>query len=289
MGIPLRAIYKQYCTALSGIYPVEEARNLVFWLFEAFLECERKDLLLDRELPVIPREMEAALDKLKTGMPIQYVLGKAPFYGRTFQMNPAVLVPRSETEELVHLILANHSGKLKVLDLGTGSGCIAITLDLEWPDAQVQALDISPDALEMARHNAAVMDASVRFFHADMLDTNLPLEMVDIMVSNPPYVLEQEKGGMHQNVLAYEPHSALFVPDHEPLKFYMAITQLARRYLNPGGYLYVEINEAYGKEVSDLMSGTGMEEVRVYKDLMGKDRVVWGRKPSRSNAGSQPK
>ncbi|NHE56963.1 peptide chain release factor N(5)-glutamine methyltransferase [Cyclobacterium plantarum] len=289
MGIPLRDVYKQYCTALSGSYPVEEARNLVYWLFEAFLECERKDLLLDRELPFIPREMEAALDKLKAGMPIQYVLGKAPFYGRTFLMSPAVLVPRNETEELVHLILANHSGKLKVLDLGTGSGCIAITLDLEWSESQVQALDISPDAIEMARRNAAAMDASVSFFHADMLETELPLEMVDIMVSNPPYVLELEKGGMHQNVLAHEPHSALFVPDHDPLKFYRAIVRHARQYLNPGGYLYVEINEAYGKEVSDLMSGTGMEEVRVYQDLMGKDRVVWGRKPSCLNAGSHPK
>lgn len=289
MGISLKDIYKQYSIALSGSYPVEEAKNLVFWLFEAYLDCKRKDVLLDRELPFIPEEMEAALDKLIAGMPIQYVLGKAPFYGRTFQMSPAVLVPRNETEELVHLILANHSGKLKVLDLGTGSGCIAISLDLDWPDAQVLALDISPDALEMARKNAVAMESAVRFIQADMLGTDLPVEMVDIMVSNPPYVLEQEKRFIHRNVLAHEPHLALFVPDDDPLRFYRAIARQARKYLNPGGYLYVEINEAYGKEVADLMTASGMEEVQVYKDLMGKDRVVWGRKPSSSNAGSQPK
>ncbi|MFO7824194.1 MAG: peptide chain release factor N(5)-glutamine methyltransferase [Cyclobacterium sp.] len=289
MGLKLRDIYTRYTTSLSSIYPAEEAKSLVFWLFEVFLDCKRKDILMDRELSDIPREMEAALEKLTTGMPIQYVLGKAPFYGRSFQVSPAVLVPRNETEELVHLILANHSGKLKIVDLGTGSGCIAISLKLEWPEAQLLALDISADALVLARQNAAAMGASLGFIQADMLEDDLPLEKVDIMVSNPPYVLEKEKKFMHQNVLAHEPHLALFVPDHDPLRFYRDIVRHAGKYLNPGGYLYVEINEAYGAAVSELMSGNGMEAVKVYRDLQDKERVVWGRIPKISKPGSHPK
>jgi release factor glutamine methyltransferase len=161
--------------------------------------------------------------------------------------------------------------------LGTGSGCIAISLALEWVEASVTALDISDGALGIARKNASDLSAAVDFVKADMLSPSLPLGKVDILVSNPPYVLEQEKAFMKPNVLEHEPHLALFVPDKDPLKYYKALIRHAGNHLVKGGCLYVEINEKFGTEVAHLMEVNGLAEVQIYQDLQGKDRIVWGK------------
>lgn len=277
MAGTLKALYIQYKEALGDSYPAEEAENLVYWLMEAYLGVKKWDLRSQKVVEGIPPAMEQALEKLKSGLPIQYILGKAPFYGREFLVSPDVLIPRPETEELVHLILKNHSGKKQLLDLGTGSGCIAISLALDWSEASVTALDISNGALAIAQKNALDLSAIVDFVKADMLSHSLPLGKVDILVSNPPYVMEQEKAYMKPNVLEHEPHLALFVPDMDPLKYYKALIRHAGNHLVKGGYLYVEINEKFGTEVAYLMEVNGLAEVQVYRDLQGKDRIVWGK------------
>ena len=273
----LREVYKQYVSELSSLYPESEARMLVMWIFEDYLSVTRKDLLANLPLTVIPEGLEVAMGRLMAGEPVQYILGKAPFYGRYFKVGPGILIPRYETEELVQLILNNHKGKMKVLDLGTGSGCIAITLALEWVEAEVKAIDISDHALELAKVNASELKAKLSFAKADLLADVLDLGKYDIVVSNPPYVLENERSMMHPNVLDHEPSVALFVPDNDPLQFYKAIVFHAKSHLNPNGYLYVEINEAFGPEVKDLMQKEGFSGIQLYQDLNGKDRVVYGK------------
>lgn len=277
MAATLQTLRSQYQAALSDTYSSEEAENLVYWLMEAYLGVKKRDFISQKTVESIPPGMEQALKQLQSGLPIQYILEKAPFYGREFLVGPKVLIPRQETEELVHLILKNHSGKKQLLDLGTGSGCIAISLALEWSEASVTALDISDGALAIARKNASDLAATVDFVKADMLSDSLPLDKVDILVSNPPYVMDQEKAFMQRHVLDHEPHLALFVPDTDPLKYYKAIVRHAGNHLMAGGFLYVEINEKFGTEVAKLMEANDLHEVQVYQDLQGKDRVVWGK------------
>lgn len=277
MAATLQTLRSQYQAALSDTYSSEEAENLVYWLMEAYLGVKKRDFISQKTVESIPPGMEQALKQLQSGLPIQYILEKAPFYGREFLVGPEVLIPRQETEELVHLILKNHSGKKQLLDLGTGSGCIAISLALEWSEASVTALDISDGALAIARKNASDLVATVDFVKADMLSDSLPLGKVDILVSNPPYVMDQEKAFMQRHVLDHEPHLALFVPDTDPLKYYKAIVRHAGNHLMAGGFLYVEINEKFGTEVAKLMEANDLHEVQVYQDLQGKDRVVWGK------------
>lgn len=272
----LRDLYKTYVSQLSSLYSNAEARSLVMWLFEAYLSVNRKDILNNKTVPLIPETLENAMVKLMAGEPIQYLLAKAPFYGRDFRVGPGVLIPRNETEELVQLILQNHTGKMKVLDLGTGSGCIAISLALEWAEAEVSALDISEQALSIAKHNATKYAAKLNFIKADVLQKDLHLGQYDLMVSNPPYVLEKERALMQANVLKHEPELALFVPNEDPLRFYKAICQYAKESLRPNGFLYFEINEAFGPEVVSLMTSEGFGEVRLIRDINGKDRIVYG-------------
>ncbi|AEL25436.1 peptide chain release factor N(5)-glutamine methyltransferase [Cyclobacterium marinum] len=272
----LREIYKAYVNQLTSLYPDTEARSLVMWLFEAYLSVDRKDVLNNQPILQIPEALQNAMNKLMAGEPIQYILEKAPFYGREFRVGPGVLIPRNETEELVQLILQNHKGKMKVLDLGTGSGCIAITLALEWAEAEVSGLDISEQALAVANENAAKYAAKLNFIKADVLQKDLNLEKFDLMVSNPPYVLEKERTLMQANVLKHEPELALFVPDEDPLRFYKAICLHAKESLHPNGFLYFEINEAFGPEVVSMMNSEGFGEVRLVQDINGKDRIVYG-------------
>lgn len=272
----LRDIYKTYISRLSSLYPDAEARTMVMWLFEAYLSVDRKDVLNNNTIPLIPENLKNAMTQLMAGEPIQYILAKAPFYGREFKVGPGVLIPRNETEELVHLILKNHKGKMKVLDLGTGSGCIAISLALEWAEAQVSALDISVQALGIAKQNAAKYAANLNFIKADVLQKDLNLEKFDLMVSNPPYVLEKERVFMQANVLKHEPELALFVPNEDPLRFYKAIASHGKKVLNPNGFLYFEINEAFGTEVVALLKNEGFVNVQLIQDINGKDRIVFG-------------
>lgn len=214
--------------------------------------------------------------ELKEGKPLQYVLGETSFYNCTIKVNKDTLIPRPETEELVDLIIKENRGfRGSILDAGTGSGCIAIALAINLPGTRVMGFDISEGAISLARENAVLNNASVNFFTADMtnLDTG-SFRKTDIIVSNPPYVRESEKELMAGNVLNYEPHDALFVPDSEPLIYYNHILKLAKNILAEGGRVYFEINEAMGAEMRDLLSEHGFSGIVINRDLNGRERMI---------------
>jgi release factor glutamine methyltransferase len=223
--------------------------------------------------------VEKALERLKNHEPIQYVLGKTEFFGLPFGVNSSVLVPRPETEELVQWLLEeSYMPGMRILDVGTGSGCIAISIKKEWPEANVWGWDISTTALETANQNARLNQVDVHFEQQDILtlEWKAPVRF-HIIVSNPPYVRLLEKGQMDKNVLAYEPSTALFVPDNDALLFYRVIARFARKALEPGGLLFFEINQAFGAEVVGLLEGEGFREVVLRPDLSGRDRMIRAR------------
>lgn len=270
----IRQLFKDYSERLQALYAPQEAESLSLWLLEHFMGLRRMDILQDKQVEVNPA-MDEAMIKLEKGVPIQYITGSAPFYGRDFYVTPAVLIPRNETEELVHLILAENQGKsLRIMDVGTGSGCIPITLALEMDGPVVTALDVSGTALDVAAHNAAQHGATVNFIQCDVLREELPVNDLDVLVSNPPYVRESEKTSMHVNVLDHEPHLALFVPEEDPLIFYKAIASKGLTALKPSGRLYFEINEALGAEVVALLTRLGYQDIVLRKDLNDRDRMV---------------
>jgi len=276
MKTSFRELFKCYTNKLQAIYPEQEAKSITFWLLEFYLGAARKDILADKSIFITPDNgIESALEKVLAGIPIQQVTGLAPFYGREFKVNSHVLIPRNETEELVHLIInENNLVSPTILDIGTGSGCIPITLALEIPGAQVSSVDISQEAIAVARENAALLKAEVHYHLLDILKEDLPYHNLDIIVSNPPYVRELEKAVMHANVLDHEPHLALFVKDDDPLIFYREIAKKAKKSLNAGGKLYLEINEAFEAQMRELLLGLGYKGVRVIQDLNGKMRMA---------------
>lgn len=278
MKTSLRDLFKSYSHKLQDIYPDQEAKSITFWLLEFYLGASRRDILANNQLEIPEHNgLEKALDQVLTGVPIQQVTGLAPFYGRDFKVNNQVLIPRNETEELVHLIINENKIKCpKILDIGTGSGCIPITLALEMTDAQVASIDISSEALAVARENATILKTKVDFKLLDILQEDLPFQDLDIVVSNPPYVRESEKASMHTNVLEHEPHLALFVKDDDPLIFYREISIKASQALKPGGKIYFEINEAFASEMKGLLQTYGFTEVRIIQDLNGKSRIAVG-------------
>lgn len=270
--------YAEWLASLSAqltAYSQAEAENLVFWLFEHHVGLRRSELPL-----AIPSETNrvpllADFERLLTGEPIQYILGEAPFYGRNFIVTRDTLIPRNETEELVHRILKeNPKSELRILDLGTGTGCIPITLALELQEPEVYALDVSAQALEVARQNALQLGAQVQFMEGDLLGSIPNLALFDVIISNPPYVPLRDQGEMHANVLNFEPHLALFVPDEDPLLFYRAIGNWGQQLLKKGGKLYLEIYENLAEELVALLQSLGYSQVQVHPDLNGKNRMV---------------
>lgn len=260
-------------------YPKPEADTLVNWLLEHHLGLRRVDMMRFLEEKDLPEALKQDFERLKSGEPIQYILGHGPFYGREFKVSPATLIPRNETEELVHLIIKeNPRVNLRILDIGTGTGCIPITLALEMKNPEVFALDISEDALEIAKENAKTLQAKVKFLPYDILTETPPLSDLDLIVSNPPYIPINEKEQMHRNVLDFEPHLALFVSTDDPLVFYKKIAEKGKHLLKPHGKLYFEINERFGNEVVRVLSALDYKEIRIIKDLNGKDRIVSGKK-----------
>ncbi len=256
-------------------YSKEEAENLVFWLFETHLGLKRADLQQAISSTVDPAQLLADFQRLLTGEPIQYILGEAPFYGRSFAVTRDTLIPRNETEELVHLILKeNPNSGLRILDLGTGTGCIPISLALELKNPEVYALDVSPAALAVAHQNATTLGARVHFIEGSLLEKPLELPKLDLIVSNPPYVPLRDQAEMHVNVLNFEPHLALFVPDEDPLVFYRAIGEWGQKLLKSRGKLYLEIYENLADELVQLLLSQGYEELRVQQDLNGKYRML---------------
>lgn len=269
--------------SLRTCYPATEAAALARIVCCEMLGQRVTDFVLNEPLETDEaqaRLLEDTIGRLLRFEPIQYIQGKARFLGRDFRVEPGVLIPRPETEELVEKILKETTAGARILDIGTGSGCIAVTLALEVPDAQVQAWDISETALQVAKENAKAWQASVDFILRDVL-TWEPKEQAtwDVIVSNPPYVTEAERAGMEPNVLLHEPESALFVPDEDPLRFYRRIGQLGRQLLVPGGKLYFETNRAYGQETEALLRRQGYTNARTDKDLSGNDRFVCATQP----------
>ena len=231
-----------------------------------------KDIVLSSKKE---QELEDILQRLSRFEPLQYIEGRTLFLGREFWVAPGVLIPRPETEELVELMLKEIPADARILDVGTGSGCIAISLAKELPDALVTAWDVSPEALSVARANARKLQADVRFVECDVLACQVDeVGLYDVIVSNPPYVTEAEKADMEPNVLQWEPSLALFVPDDDPLRFYRRIAVLGRDMLADGGQLYFEINRAYGREMVEMLRAMGYVGVRVEKDLSQNDRFV---------------
>lgn len=265
----------QHWAAELRQYSTEEAENLVNWLVEHHLGLRRVDMMHFLVVEDLPEELKQDFEKLKAGEPIQYILGKGPFYGREYLVNEHTLIPRNETEELVHLIIKeNPRDGLKILDIGTGTGCIPISLDLEMKSPEVYGIDISENALEIAQKNGELLKSNVTFLKCDILNEMPNVPELDILVSNPPYVPEGEKSEMHRNVLDFEPKLALFVPDQDPLLFYRVIGEKGKQLLKPGGKLYFEIHERFGSEVAELLTSLGYHEVKVVRDLNGKERIA---------------
>ena len=263
--------------ALHGHYPQGEAAALARIVYGEMLGGSTTDYYLDRGIDLTEAEagrLEDILARLRAYEPIQYIQGYAHFLGRDFEVTPDVLIPRPETEELVELILDEMPPARHALDVGTGSGCIAISLSKAW-HTRVEAWDVSAPALEVARRNSRRLEAEVDFALRDVLqDTPLPGRPYDLIVSNPPYVTEAEKADMAPGVLEREPALALFVPDDDPLRFYRAIARLGRTALTPGGRLYFEINRAFGQATAQMLELMGYNHVRLRKDLSGNDRFI---------------
>lgn len=260
----------------------EEADTIAFTVVEHFSGYSKTDILIDKTFTTGPQfegQVKEIIRRLLANEPIQYILGNAFFYERPFAVNHATLIPRQETEEFVHLILGDikNDQNLSILDIGTGTGCIPITLQLETNSHTFEGVDISKHALETAHKNASQLGAKVDFQLMDILEENLQ-KLYDVIISNPPYVLDSEKSLMKPNVLEYEPHYALFVLDKNPLLFYKRITELASQSLKSNGMLYFEINEQFGSEMVELLKSHSFQGVTLHQDLNGKDRFVSGRR-----------
>lgn len=266
---------KEITTKLTAIYPPVEAENLALLLMED-QGILRTDVRLNADKSIDEVILANQLSRLLTHEPIQHILGKAHFYGFDVKVTPYTLIPRRETEELVHLVLKEYANQSpKVLDIGTGSGIIPISIKHELNNAEVWAMDISKEALEVAKENTRTIlgEGKVTFVQDDILNPQLKEEF-DVIISNPPYVTEAEKKEMNKNVLDFDPHLALFVPDEDPLKFYKAVAEFSSVHLKQGGKLYVEINEAFGPETAHLFEQHGLKDTQIIKDMQGKSRIV---------------
>lgn len=271
-------------TALKTIYDEREASAISNLLLEKLTGFSRSERLIYRNntlTGIQENHFKKKIDKLLDNTPIQYVTNEVWFAGMPFYVDENVLIPRPETEELVELIVGDcHKFNLQapvVLDIGTGSGCIPISIKKKLLSANVYALDISKKALEIAKRNAATNDAVINFFEADIFHFKPPalFPRFDIIVSNPPYITQSEASLMRPNVLQYEPHQALFVPDNDPLLFYKAIGSFALEHLKrPGGRLYFEINETMGEQVAALLQARGFTSIVIKKDMQQKNRMV---------------
>ena len=275
-----RELWNKVYDAACSVYAEREARSYTAFVCENRLGMRFTDVIVEPAAPCPDHEeLPQILAAIRDHCPAQYITGFAWFLDRKFVVREGVLIPRPETEELVRMVTDRYKGRsgLRVLDVGTGSGCIAVTLAAELKQAEVVAVDVSESALEVARENARRHRVSVDFVRCDMLQEG-PSGHFDLIVSNPPYVTLQEKDEMRPNVLRYEPHRALFVPNDDPLVFYRVIAEYGCRSLNPGGMLWFELNERYGSEVASLLEQSGYSEVAVHDDMFGKQRMaeaVW--------------
>lgn len=273
----------QFIQELSLIYGADEAESFFYLILESKNKLKKLDLALQPDLVFSLDDIQlwnSILASLKQEIPIQYLLGFTSFYGLDFEVNPAVLIPRSETEELVEWIIQSRKAntetqtKFKILDIGTGSGCIAIALAKNCSNDEVFAIDISEKALATAQKNAQKNGVNVIFFQKNILETDDLLQQFDLIVSNPPYVRVLEKSEIKKNVLDFEPHLALFVSDDDALVFYKKIAELAQKNLSLNGQLFFEINQYLGKEMIDLLQKMNFKNIELRKDIYGNDRMI---------------
>jgi release factor glutamine methyltransferase len=281
----------QFIQELTPIYDAGEAESFFYLILEEKNQMKRIDLALRPDLEFSKEELlvwNSILEQLKKEIPIQYLLGKTSFYGLDFEVNESVLIPRPETEELVDWILSNNriiqeSKNLKILDIGTGSGCIAISLAKNILNSEVYAIDVSEKALATAKKNAELNNVNVTFINQNILETEDLKQQFDIIVSNPPYVRNLEKEEIKKNVLDNEPHLALFVEDNDALIFYRKIAELAQKNLSENGQLFFEINQYLGKEMIDLLGKMNFKNIELRKDIYGNDRMISCHCEERSN------
>jgi release factor glutamine methyltransferase len=270
-------LIQQITEAISTHYDAVEARAIAFRCLDVGWNLSSMDIILKKEVE-LPADWSSRLARLASGEPLQYVMGKTYFRDHLFAVNSDTLIPRPETEELVDLVLAHAPENARVLDVGTGSGCIPISLKLERPSLQVEAWDISEGALVMARQNAETLQAAVSFKLQDIFAWPTSAGSWDVILSNPPYVTEGEKKEMANHVLDFEPHLALFVPDDDALKYYEALADFAIERLSNGGYLCLEINQYFGTQTVELLFSKGFQEVQLKKDFKGNDRMIVAQK-----------
>lgn len=269
---------EQICNQLIHMYTRSELRTFVTLILKDVCNLSLSDIVACKFNELSDKEKQkinSIVKRLKNNEPIQYILGKTEFYGLDFKMNPSVLIPRPETEELVEWILSDiEKINPHVLDIGTGSGCIAITIAKHFQYATVDAWDISEEALEIARENGRMNHVSVQFSKVDVLKEHSSKKKYDIIVSNPPYIKESEKELMQENVLSFEPHEALFVPNEEALIFYDRIADIAKKQLKNGGLLYFEINQTKGEEIVQMLINKNFQNIELKKDISGNNRMV---------------
>ncbi|WP_220762722.1 peptide chain release factor N(5)-glutamine methyltransferase [Flavobacterium sp. UMI-01] len=276
----IRNYRDRFVQELSSQYDADEAASFFYLILEKQRQLRRVDVALQPNLVFSETELvfwNDILQKLQQEIPIQYLLGTTSFYGLEFEVNSNVLIPRPETEELVDWIVSKNqktAHKIKILDIGTGSGCIAITLAKKLPHAEVYAIDVSEGALETAQRNALKNDVYVQFIKQNILETTDLGQLFDVIVSNPPYVRNLEKQEIKKNVLEYEPHLALFVADDNALVFYTKIAQLAQKNVVVGGQLFFEINQYLGQEMITLLQQLHFNNIELRKDIYGNDRMI---------------
>lgn len=268
--------------SLNDIYDKREIQSFIYIIFEHVLNYSKIDTVLNKKEEIDVEKCKiiySIVERLEKEEPIQYILGETEFYDLIFNVNQSTLIPRGETEELVQLVInENNDKEISILDVGTGSGCIAISLAKNLEKAKVSALDISEKAIETAKNNAKKNNVKVNFFLEDILNIKHKYDNYDIIVSNPPYICNSEKSLMQNNVLDYEPHTALFVDDNDPLIFYRTIAIFAQKILTKEGFLYFEINEALGKEMKEMLEKYSYKNIEIIKDINERDRIVKAQK-----------
>ncbi len=278
MGATVDSLYRGIIAKMSSVVGAEEARSAADIIFEDVLGCDKVRRVTSGDRMLEDFTVEHVYDVVSRfvgGEPLQYVIGRARFYGLDFTVTPAVLIPRPETAGLIDEIVSDFGDRsdLRVLDCGTGSGCIAVALARNLRFPTVDAIDISDEALAVARENAADLGAKINFMHEDMLALKVPsAPLYDVIVSNPPYICDSERGGMDRRVLDYEPKQALFVPDDDPLRFYRAVARYAYAALKPSGKLYFEINPLYVSQLRAMLGALGFRDVDVSRDYKGNYR-----------------
>ncbi len=276
------SLKNKFIETLDSIYPKEEINSFFYLLIAHFLQLKRVDIALNPNLEIANDTsllFTDALNKLKNEIPIQYIIGETEFFGLPFSVDKNTLIPRPETEELVEWIISetkliNQNSKLKILDIGTGSGCIAISLAKNLKNVEVWALDVSKEAIKIAKQNAKLNNVNIHFINADILTLKSLPQQFDIIVSNPPYVRMLEKQEIKNNVLKNEPHLALFVSDENPLLFYDKIADLALKNLNKNGVLFFEINQYLGSKTIETLKNKGFTNIELRKDIFGNDRMI---------------